>query len=153
MKVSAQLVVPKVEDGSLRIAFATKDGINVDGHFGWASAFAFYDVSAEKITKAGKIVFSSEELDERGNDDKLPGKIEALEGCHIVYSQAIGGPAAARLTRKKIQPLVVKDESRIEKLLEDFRKVLNGSMPPWLRKLVKKDDPERFSGFDEDDEE
>jgi len=153
MKVEAQLIIPKIKDGSLRIAFATKDGKNVNDHFGWAHTFVLYDVSAESISKAGRIVFSSEELDERGNDDKLFGKVEALKGCHIVYSQAIGGPAAARLTRKKIQPLVVKDETRIGKLLEEFRNVLNGSPPPWLRKLVGKDDPGRFSRFDEDDEE
>lgn len=152
MKVTAQLIIPKVKDGFMRIAFATRDGINVDEHFGWARTFVLYDVSAESINRAGRIVFSSEELDERGNDDKLPGKIEALKCCHIVYSQAIGGPAAARLTRKKIQPLVVKGESSIEKLLEEFKKVLNGPMPPWLRKLVGKDDPERFRRFDEDEE-
>lgn len=153
MEVTAQLIIPKVQDGFLRIAFATGNGINVNDHFGWAHVFLLYDVSAEKIAKAGRIAFSSEELDERGNDDKLLGKIDALEGCHIVYSQAIGGPAAARLTRKKIQPLVVKEESRIDKLLEEFKKILNKPLPPWLRKLVKKEDPERFSRFDEDDEE
>ncbi len=152
MKVAAQLIIPKPKDGSLRVAFATGDGINVDEHFGWAHTFVLYDVSAEKITKAGRIVFSSEKLDERGNDEKLFGKIEALEGCHIVYSQAIGGPAAARLTRKKIQPLVVKGEARIEKLLEEFKKVLNGQMPPWLMKLVKKEDPERFKRFEDEED-
>lgn len=153
MKIAAQLTIPKVEDGSLRIAFATRDGINVNEHFGWARTFLLYDVSAKSISKAGKIVFSSEKLDESGNDNKLFGKIDALQECHIIYSQAIGGPAAARLTRMKIQPLVVKGESRIEKLLEEFKKVLNGQMPPWLRKLVGKEDPERFSRFDEEDEE
>jgi len=152
MKVEAQLIIPKIKDGSLRIAFATRDGKNVNDHFGWARTFVLYDVSAESISRAGKLVFSSERLDERGNDDKLYGKIEALKGCHIVYSQAIGGLAAARLTRKKIQPLVAKEETRIEKLLEEFRKVLNGSPPPWLRKLVGKDDPERFSRFEDDEE-
>ena len=152
MKVSAQLVNSKIKEGFLRIAFATKDGINVNDHFGWARTFVLYDVSVENVSKAGMILFSSEKLDERGNDDKLFGKIEALKECHIVYSQAIGGLAAARLTRKKIQPLVVRNETRIEKLLEEFRKVLNGPTPPWMRKLVGKDDPNRFSRFEDDEE-
>lgn len=152
MKVVGQLLVPEVAEGCLRVAFATKDGKSVNEHFGWGRDFVIYDVSSEGARKVGKMIFSGEGLDERGNDDKLSEKIAALEDCHIVYSQAIGGPAAARLTRKKIQPMVVMEEKSIEGLLEELTARLKRPMPPWLRKITKPDDPARFDGFDDEDE-
>jgi nitrogen fixation protein NifX len=152
MKLQSQLIIPTVEKGRLRVAFATSDGLTVNEHFGWGRQFVLYDVSKEGARKAGKIVFDAKDLDERGNDDKLAAKIEALRGCHIVYAEAIGGPAAARLTRERMQPMVVKDENDVAKLLEQIKNVLNQpSMPPWLRKLTRDDDPARFENFDVED--
>ncbi|MBF0275112.1 MAG: nitrogen fixation protein NifX [Nitrospinae bacterium] len=152
MKVVAQIKNPEVPEGSLRVAFASTDGETVNDHFGWAKEFLLFDVSSKSYLKSGKIAFSGKELDEKGNDDKLLEKIDALGDCHIVYSAAIGGPAAARLTRKKIQPLVVKDEAVIKNLLEELRNVLGGTPPPWINKLLRGNDPSRFDKFDEDDD-
>jgi nitrogen fixation protein NifX len=152
MKIQSQLIIPTVEKGSLRVAFATNNGTTVNEHFGWGKQFLVYDVSKEGHHKAGKIVFDSKEMDERGNDDKLEVKIEALRGCHLIFAEAIGGPAAARLTRERIQPMVVKDENDIVKLLEQLADVLKQpSMPPWLRRITKSADPERFNNFDVED--
>lgn len=151
MNVVAQIVTPKARDGSLRIAFATKDCVTVNDHFGWTRTFMLYDVTSSKASKAGKIVFSAEGLDERGNDDKLAAKIEALAGCHIVYSRAIGGPAAARLTRRSIHPIVVPEDEEITGILEKLKTLLGGNLPPWLKKLTGTKDPERFAKFEEEE--
>ncbi|MBI4666227.1 MAG: nitrogen fixation protein NifX [Nitrospinae bacterium] len=135
----------------MRVAFATKDGVSVNDHFGWARDFLLYDVSADGTSKAGKITFDGGELDERGNDDKLSGKIDALAGCHIVYSEAIGGSAAARLTNRKILPMVARDERSITGILDMVKTALSGPTPPWLRKITQTSDPSRFDRFDEED--
>jgi len=152
MKVVAQIKNQEIPEGALRLAFASTDGETVDDHFGWAKNFVLFDVSKDNISKAGKITFSGKDLDEKGNDDKLIDKVDALKDCHIVYSAAIGGPAAARLTRLKIQPLVVKDEALIVNLLEELKRVLGGTPPPWIRKLIKNDDPARFDEYDDDED-
>lgn len=152
MKVVSKITTPVVEEGRLRVAFASKDGISVNDHFGWAQNFVLYDISATGVSKAGRIGFSGEELDQKGNDDKLTAKIDALETCHIIYSQAIGGPAAARLIRRRIQPMVVKDEASISALCNQIKETLNGPMPPWLRKITKTEDPDRFKNFDDEDD-
>lgn len=152
MKVTSKLTVSSPPEGAIRVAFATTDGKKVDDHFGWAKSFTLYDVTPNGFGKAGKIVFDGAELSEKGNDDKLTDKIEALAGCHLVYSAAVGGPAAARLTRAKIQPMIVKEEDDVEALLSQLTGVLNGPMPPWLRKITKTDDPGRFDQWDEEEE-
>jgi nitrogen fixation protein NifX len=152
MKVTAKLTVSTPPDGAVRVAFATTDGLRVDDHFGWAKRFLLYDVSAAGYVKAGKIEFDGSELSEKGNDDKLTDKIAALTGCHLIYSVAVGGPAAARLTRARIQPMVVKEEDGLEALLTQLTGVMRGTMPPWLRKITKTDDPTRFDRWDEEEE-
>jgi nitrogen fixation protein NifX len=152
MKLQSQIVVPTVEKGRLRVAFATNDGVTVNEHFGWGRQFILYDVAKDGAHKAGKIVFDSQEMDDRGNDDKLAGKIETLRGCHIVFAEAIGGPAAARLTRERIQPMVVKEENDVARLIEQIKNVLNQPVvPPWLRRITKDEDPARFDNFDVED--
>jgi len=152
MKLVSKITVESPKEGALRVAFATTDGEHVNDHFGWAKTFVLYDVTRETISKAGKIAFSGEGLSEKGNDDKLTGKIEALAGCHIIYSEAIGGTAAARLTNRKIQPMVAKDDKSITSICSKLRETLNGAAPPWLRKITKTEDPGRFDRFDEDED-
>ena len=154
MQIKAMLTSKEAREGSIRVAFATKDDKHVNDHFGWARRFLLYDVWDSGSAKAGRIEFDGEELSQNGNDDKLLSKVDALEGCHIVYSEAIGGPAAARLTRKMMQPLVVKDENSIEVLISELSNTLSSdNTPPWLRKMINKPDPNRFESFDDDDEE
>ncbi|MBI5814662.1 MAG: nitrogen fixation protein NifX [Nitrospinae bacterium] len=136
----------------MRVAFATTDGQEVNDHFGWAKMFVLYDVSREGVTKAGKVTFSGEGLSENGNDDKLTGKIEALAGCHIICCEAIGGVAAARLTNRRMHPMVVRDESSITAILNTLKGTLNGTPPPWIRKITGAGDPGRFDRFEEDDD-
>lgn len=150
MKVVAKLTVPTIEKGSVRVAFASTDGITVDDHFGWARSFYIYDISTKGSRKSGRIVCEAETAEGANNEDKLEAKVDALDGCHIVYSMAIGGPAAARLTRKRIQPLTARDEVEIEVLIGELGRVLNGPMPPWLRRIARDEDPARFEAFEED---
>ena len=151
MKVTRMITVPKGQAKAVRVAFATATGAHVDEHFGWARRFEIYDVTQGGFAKAGRIEFDGEELDERGSDDKLTVKIESLDGCDLVYSTAIGGPAAARLTRRRMQPMVARDVTAIDLLLARLIETLRGPTPPWLRKLTRSDDPERFKSFDDDE--
>lgn len=152
MKVISMLTTTRPAKGAVRVAFATTDGVNVNDHFGWATHFSLYDVTTKGFVKAGKIVFDGTELSERGNDDKLAAKIEALIDCHLIYSVAIGGPAAARLSRAKIQPMVVRDDNSVESILKQLTDVVKGPTPPWLRKIMKTEDPSRFDQWDEEEE-
>ncbi|MDT8446610.1 MAG: NifB/NifX family molybdenum-iron cluster-binding protein [bacterium] len=154
MKVQSQITSPGIVDGALRIAFASTDGAKVNQHFGKGMEFWLFDVSKEGFKKSGKITFTPDEDDDAEHVEKNFVKADALADCHIVYSLAIGGPVAAKLTQRKIQPLVVKEEDRIEALLGQFKDMLGSAkVPPWIAKMVNAEtDLSRFDAYDEDDD-
>lgn len=151
MIVSSQIVDATVPSGALRIAFASSDGTSVNDHFGKGMEFLLFDVTPGGFGKSGKITFQPEATDPKEHSEKNFTKVDALSSCHIVYSASIGGPVAAKLTQRKIQPLVVKGEDRIERLLEDFQKMLQNP-PRWIAKLIGAENPNRFEQFDEEEE-
>ncbi len=123
----------------MKVAFTTRDGSHVDAHFGWANQIAVYDVSPEGYQFLHTLTFNGE-LKEDGNEDKLVPKIEALCDCTLVYVSAIGGSAAARLIKQKITPIKAQSEAeKIEDLLNRLVITLQGTPPPWLRKVLQQE--------------
>ena len=135
----------------MKIAFATQDQQRVDAHFGWAKHLAVYDVTPDGYRFVQDFGFG-EDLAEDGNEDKLAPKLEAIKDCAIVYVAAIGGSAAARVVAAKIHPIKVAQPEPIADLLLKMQDVLKGTPPPWLRKVLEKDQG-KASSFEDDEEE
>ena len=151
MKVHCQITAPEAVEGDLRVAFASSDGLSINDHFGRGLEFLLFDVNEKGFSQSGKIIFEPEKGDDPEHTDKNFVKVDALKNCHIVYSRKIGGPVAAKLTQRKIQPLVVKKEDNIEKLLNDFNGMLSNP-PLWIAKLIGTEDPNRFAAFEEEED-
>ena len=66
--MTAQLLVPTVEKGFLRVAFASSDGRTVSDHFGWGREFILFDVSKNGARKAGKMTFEDARKILHGSD-------------------------------------------------------------------------------------
>ncbi len=132
----------------MKVAFATQDLETVNAHFGWAKNIAFYDLDAGGY-KLDHVVSFESDLSEDGNEDKLVPKIDALKGCAILYVAAIGGSGAARGVAQKIHPVKVEKPERIADLLERLRQLLNGTPPPWMRKILR-DQGEKAADFVEE---
>ncbi len=131
----------------MKVAFATKDNIHVNAHFGSAKKVDVYNVSSEGHSFLNTIEFTGN-LKQDGNEDKLIPKINALADCQIVYVSAIGGSAASRLLKNKITPLKVEtQDEEIVNVLDTLVKTLDNP-PPWLRKVLGKN----ASSFEFDDE-
>jgi len=122
----------------MKVAFATQDLKRVDAHFGWAKNIAIYDVSPEGHRFVEAIQFDGD-LKEDGNEDKLAPKIEAIKDCTILYVAAIGGSGAARVVANNIHPMKVTQPEAITDLCSKLEDVLKGTPPPWLRKVLAKD--------------
>lgn len=136
----------------MKIAFTTNDSVHINAHFGWAKKIDVYEVNQETYTFLKTLQFEGD-LKEDGNEDKLVPKLEALTGCTIVYVSAIGGSAAARIIRTGVTPIKAEsEEDKIEDVLANLVKTLNGNPPPWLRKALLKDRP-TFEVADETEEE
>ncbi len=132
----------------MKVAFATQDNVHINAHFGWAKKVDIYDVSDEGFDFLNTVEFGGE-LKEDGNEDKLVPKINAVEGCTLVYVSAIGGSAASRLLKNKITPLKAENkDEEITDVLNSLVKTL-GNPPPWLRKALGKN----ATSFDFEDEE
>lgn len=144
----SQVLDTEQRKGFVRVAFASSDSKTINDHFGWAKNFLIYDVSGSKCYKVGKVMFSEAAEKEVCNpENKHFEKINALKSCHIVYSQSIGGPAAARLTQQKIHPMIARDTTDIDTVLGDLKRLLNGPVPPWMRKITGMQDPNRFDAY------
>ena len=131
---------PAKPDGALRIEIATQDMNNLNAHFGSAKKFAVYDVLPDSSAFVEAIGFD-EVSDQSGKhkedgDDRITSKVAALEGVNLLFVQAIGGPAAAKVVKARIHPVKVAEPSPIEDVIARVQGMLKSSPPPWLRKVL-----------------
>ncbi|MES9970723.1 MAG: NifB/NifX family molybdenum-iron cluster-binding protein [Candidatus Thiodiazotropha sp.] len=146
-----QLVGCNTEDRwmstALKVAFATSDMKHVDQHFGAAQSFAIYAVDMEQICLVEALEFGKLDMD--GNEDKLVVKIDALDGCIAVYSQAVGASAINQLKAKSIQPVKVSPGAPINGLLSSLQDELKQGPGSWLARAIQNASPADPSRFDE----
>ncbi|MEM9763867.1 MAG: nitrogen fixation protein NifX [Pseudomonadota bacterium] len=142
MSRTLRLIEPEAAEPAerpLRVAIATNDLANLNAHFGSAKKFAVYDV-----WKGGTRFVAAFEFDnvtgQKGKhddvDDKITPKVEALEGCALLFALAIGGPSAAKVVKAGIHPIKRKAPEPIEAVLAQVQEMLQGTPPPFLRKIL-----------------
>jgi nitrogen fixation protein NifX len=119
----------------MKVAFATQDLARIDAHFGWARNLAIYDLTPEGWSLDRVEAFSGD-LKEDGDEDKLAPKLHALKDVSILVVSAIGGSGAARVVAQNIHPIKVPEPEPIEAYLGKLQTVLQGTPPPWLRKVM-----------------
>lgn len=117
----------------MKIAFASSDGSSVDRHFGLAEAFCIWEVDAQRAQYICNVDSPSGGEDQ---EDKVVARADALDGCTLVYSLQIGGPAAAKLVARHIHPMKTTNPVSITELVEKLQAVLQGRPPPWLCKAM-----------------
>ncbi|ABS27223.1 nitrogen fixation protein NifX [Anaeromyxobacter sp. Fw109-5] len=117
----------------MRIAFTSSTGERVDEHFGRAGHFWVWEVGpdAARFVERVSAVTSAED-----EDDRIAARASALAGCAIVYTAQIGGPAAAKLVSRRIQPMKASGDVAVEEVVGRLQEVLRGRPPPWLRKAM-----------------
>lgn len=128
--------------GSVRIACASNDGTNVDGHFGSCSQFLIYQVSAD----AARLI------DIRGTDipdglevdDKNVFRAELIQDCQVLYIASVGGPAAAKIVKLGIHPIKLSTIDPIAVVLDQLQSVIADAPPPWLAKVMGVEATDRF---------
>lgn len=122
----------------MRIAFASSDGKNVNAHFGHADSFYLWEIGPETAEAVGRIRLQPD-LEER--EDRILARAAALDGCTLVYTTQIGGPAAAKLVGRHIQPVKAISDTPIAEAISKLQDVLKGNAPPWLRKALAMGQP------------
>jgi nitrogen fixation protein NifX len=122
-----------VMSGVIKVAFATKDGENVNDHFGWAKEFAIYEVGKEGYALSA-IVKAEEDHNEE--DGKINAKIEAIKEANILYCEAIGPAAAAKVVKARIHPIKIVQPITIKQACEQLTDMLNKNPPPWIKRII-----------------
>jgi nitrogen fixation protein NifX len=117
----------------MRIAFASSDGRAIDQHFGAAERFYLWEIGPERAESVGSVVLAASG-EER--EDKIIARADALDGCTMVYTTQIGGPAAAKLVGRRIHPSKASKNTPIADAIAELQSVLRGRPPPWLRKAA-----------------
>lgn len=136
----------------MRVAFTSTDGSKIDEHFGQATHFHVWEIAADKAEYVGIVgAFGGQgKTHDHGpdhvvglgagaahdEDDRIKARADAIEGCTLVYTMQIGGPAAAKLVARHIHPMKTGVELPIEAAVEKLQTVLRGKPPPWLRKAM-----------------
>ncbi len=86
-------------------------------------------------------------------EDKLVDKIDALEGCIAVYSQAVGASAINQLKARGIQPVKISPGAAISGLLTSLQEELRQGPGSWLARAIQQAmpaDPSRFDQMEAD---
>jgi len=136
MRGQPQGIAPTKRKKIMKVAFASKDGIHVNEHFGWCQAFYIYEVNEESFELL-KVVDSSQKHEDEV--DKLAYKIESLDGSDIVYVTQIGPKASNMVKMAGVYPLkAANDEEKIEEVIASLQKLMKGNAPLWLKRIILK---------------
>jgi nitrogen fixation protein NifX len=131
----------EAQGGHMKVAFATGDLHTLDAHFAGARNLAIYDVGPDghRFLEAVRFDEASKQdgLHEDDGHDRLNTRLDALDGCALLFVLAIGGPAAARVVAKKVHPVKLSKPEPIAEILARVQTMLNGTPPPWLRKAMR----------------
>lgn len=128
--------------GSVRIACATDNGIDVNGHFGACANFMIYQVSAEEVRLVD--IRSAQIPQGLIVDDKNVFRAEQLQDCQVLYMASVGGPAAAKIVKLGIHPIKLDEVAGISNIIMQLQRVIAGTPPPWLAKAMGKESVDRF---------
>jgi nitrogen fixation protein NifX len=136
---------------AFRVAFASSDMELVDQHFGAAESFAIYAIDLDHSQLLEVVQFG--QITGGDNEDKLAAKLEALDGCIAVYSQAVGASAVGQLKSRGIQPVKVSPGAYVPDLLRTLQEELRSGPAAWLARAIDSQrlvDPSRFDQMEMD---
>ncbi|TKI03475.1 NifB/NifX family molybdenum-iron cluster-binding protein [Martelella alba] len=123
----------------LLAAFCSQDGQVVNGHFGQGRLFFIYAIDDQGYGLHALRRYPSTPMTEEPNEIRA----RLVNDCPLLFCEAIGGPAAARLIRHDIHPMKVTPGTTIPSQCEAIRALLTGRLPPWLAKRLQRENPLR----------
>ncbi len=133
-------------DTRIKAAFASSDMKQIDQHFGAAESFVVFAIEPREHHLLEAIQFTRLAMD--GNEDKLAAKIAALDGCDVVYCEAVGASAVSQLRAKGIQPIKVSPGTSVSRLIRELQTELRDGPSAWLARAIAGRAPGRNRRFD-----
>jgi nitrogen fixation protein NifX len=125
----------------MKVAFTSKTGEMIDQHFGMSDSFRVWEIGPDEARYVETLTVGNHGDDE---EDRIGARADVLKECVIVYTMQIGGPAAAKLLSRKIQPMKTGTEVAVAEIVGKLQEVLKGNPPPWLRKAMRSEKAASF---------
>ena len=117
---------------SVRVAIASNSGDNLDGHFGSCQRFLVYQVSAgERVLVDVRPTEGADRAEDRNGFRR-----DLVQDCQVLYVVTIGGPAASKVVRSGIYPILRIEGGTAGAILDELQGVMASAPPPWLAKLL-----------------
>ena len=123
--------------GSIRVACASNSAEIIDGHFGSCARFLIYQISKTE-TRLIDIRSGLEADQAPGLDtDRAMRRAELVADCSVLLVCSIGGPPAARVTRRGVHPVKINEPMEAKDKLEQLQAVMQDSPPRWMVKDIE----------------
>ena len=148
--------------GHLKVAITSNSLTRVDVAFALAKQILFYDVtydSAEFIDSArfaaggaapgaapggGKGTkkdtgdcWMMDTENQGGSGDRITPRVEAVRGCHVIFTKGLSDLAAVKLHDAKVFPVKMEQGKDVDEVIGALQKMMNSPRPPlWLRKAL-----------------
>lgn len=139
----SELPLPQVDaplpENSIRVAIASNRGEQLDGHFGSCQRFLVYQVSATQRV----LVDVRSALEADLAEDRNGFRRDLIKDCQVLYVVTIGGPAASKVVRSCIYPILKIEGGTASDILDALQGVMASAPPPWLAKLLGRSAEER----------
>jgi nitrogen fixation protein NifX len=117
---------------SIRVAVASNNQEQLDGHFGSCLRYLIYQLSATGM----KLIDIRSALEADRSDDKNAFRVSLIKDCHVLYIVSVGGPAAAKVIKAGIYPMKIETGGAARAVLAELQTVIATSPPPWLAKII-----------------
>jgi len=117
--------------GSIRVACASNNDEQLDGHFGSCERFLIYQVAPTEL----RLVAVRPTLEADHAEDRNAARAQVIADCQVVYVQSIGGPAAAKVVRAGVHPVKIARATPARAAIAQLQNALR-SPPPWLAKIM-----------------
>lgn len=141
------------EIGHLKIALTTNDLLQVDANFATAKQIVFYDVSYDGAEFLDCVQFKGGQGGGRRgpgggsgcsmgdpNDgaavDQVKIRVEALEGCAVLFTLALSDFAAVSVNNLGVFPVKMQQKREVQEVIDQLQRMMKHNPPLWLRKAL-----------------
>ncbi|MFG1391614.1 nitrogen fixation protein [Xanthobacter agilis] len=159
---------PETQTPTLRIAVTTDSLIQLDANFAAAKQVVFYDVTPKgsefvdvvhfqrrakgkasgggKAANGGRCIMDDMGDDDGTGRDPLVERVEALDGCAVLFTLGLSDVAAVRVHDLKVFPVKSERVRDIDDVIAQVQRLMTGVPPLWIRRALN-----RRSGSAEED--